>query len=343
MTGPIWDVTDAGWMMEVIDYTRETFVSTLGLICIPEASVDYSPNVDSSIGPELRSIFLFRREDLAWRARPISGFTHDSKMILSFYSWVVLRTNIIHGRLLNYHLKAVQTSYDHCICHYKRALSNGYEALQAFPTTCTCTHQLVQSLLSIAALYWSRNIHSEPRINGIALFETSSTLIPHLHQALARLSKHLLRMELLPHLVYMRVGHRPERFPTHLLNAILWSLYIGSQAEQREGRSLPPSGCKTRLPRIPPWLDLSKPSPLDHVERDDVFDESRTSPTPPSRGYFNSHFAAHAWAMGLSSWDQVRKVFEGFLYLDSFPLKGEHWFEGTMGAYLGRMGVRRSG
>ena len=268
-----------GWIAKVVTDAEQSLFHALEGSGY-ERRVTFSERVDPSMDQRLRSLVLLRRQHLAHRTRTVSDYTDDKQLVMDFYSLLVLQNSIIHGRFLNLYFN----------WHSHIEISLLFSA-----------YEHVQATISVAMLYYSRNIHGEPRINGKDLFETN--------------------LENLVHLRDMTLRYPPNQ--SEYAHAKLWCLFVGAFAEQRGNRTPPPRIVEDDLVVVPGADDL------------DLYDYD-TNEGSPSVGWFNRRFARHALLLNLFSWNQIRPILEGFLYVDTLQPRATEWFPDTLTAYLER-------
>ena len=227
-----------------------------------EASRFLDPSVDKG---KLRVILIDLREQ--FEAYKILVSDSTSQKLFNFFS-VTSRVLVDCLRLLNHYVDVTTQVRSTEMLVGSPAFPQGYAYIQTY----TC----------LATVYWIRAIsmHDVPVGSihpgaGNTVFDTSSTILIHLWQALSQSETHTLPMQ--PTLVYPRLR--------------LWALYIAATAERDESGS-----------------------------QEDAED-----------GWYNVRFAAQAKSMKLHSWQDVRKILEGFLYTDFIQSDGSRWFEEMMG------------
>ena len=280
MTPTIFNVD--GWIAKVVAEAEDSLFHALEGSGY-ERQVDFSTRTDPSMDQRLRTLVLLRRQNLAHRARTISDYTDDAKLVMDFYSLTVLQNSIIHGRFLNLYFN----------WHSHIEMSLLFSA-----------YEHVQATIAVAMLYYSRNIHGEPRINGKDLFETNLLNLVHLRDMVLRYPAN----------------------QSEYAHAKLWCLFVGAFAEQR--------GNRTPAPRIVEDFDDLVVGP--EADEDDLhsYDAIEGHKYSPSVGWFNRRFARHALALNLFSWNQIRPILEGFVYMDSLKPRAEEWWPETLAAYL---------
>lgn len=212
MTRTIFDMD--GWVIDTLGPTFKPVDKFL-----EPFSADFTRNLDRSLDSEpLRTIFVQYRQALWLWTQPNPVADEDG---WAASHWVLGRSYINQGRLVNYFLDVRQTLG---MMGHRRAIST-FTPKSKYDELFWHT----QSCLALGMLYFLAPLGGDPSISGQPLLPTCKTLLHHLRSTMAMVLR-----------AWVDLGGESEHDLLHeYKNAHLWALFLGAQGERRDSKTYP--------------------------------------------------------------------------------------------------------
>jgi hypothetical protein len=212
MTRTIFDMD--GWVTDTLGPTFKPVDKFL-----EPFSAEFTRNLDRSLDSEpLRTIFVQYRQALWLWTQPNPVADEDG---WAASHWVLGRSYINQGRLVNYFLDVRQTLG---MLGFRQATSTSITKI---------THDelfwYTQSCLALGMLYFLAPLGGDPSISGQPLLPTCKTLLLHLRATMAMVLRAWVDLS----------GESEPDLLHEFQNAHLWALFLGAQGEQRDSKTYP--------------------------------------------------------------------------------------------------------